>query len=99
MVEITVRDYGLGIPPDQIPLLFHRFVRLPRDLASRVMGNGLGLYLCRSFAEAMGGHIWAESTGIEGEGTTFHLLLPLPPSDDSTPREPATSAQTRATPE
>ncbi len=79
MMEITVRDYGLGVPPEQIPLLFNRFVRLPRDLASNVPGNGLGLYLCRSLAGAMGGTLWIESAGIEGEGSTFHLLLPLPP--------------------
>jgi signal transduction histidine kinase len=77
MVVLAVRDYGLGIPPDQIQLLFKRFVRLPRDLASSVPGNGLGLYLCRAYAEAMGGTIWVESTGIEGEGSTFHLQLPL----------------------
>lgn len=79
MVEITVRDYGLGIPPDQIPLLFTRFVRLPRDLASNVPGNGLGLYVSRTLAEAMGGTLWVESAGIEGQGSTFHLRLPLPP--------------------
>ena len=49
-VEIVVRDYGQGIPPDQLSLLFNRFVRLPRDLASNVAGTGLGLYLCRVFA-------------------------------------------------
>ena len=76
MVEITVRDRGLGIPPDEIPLLFNRFVRLPRDLASSVPGNGLGLYLCQAFAQAMGGSIWVESAGIEGEGSAFHLQLP-----------------------
>lgn len=81
MVDIAVRDYGLGIPPDQIPLLFKRFVRLPRDLASNVPGNGLGLYLCRAFAEAMGGTITVESAGIEGEGSIFHLRLPAPPQD------------------
>ncbi len=75
-VEITVRDWGLGIPPDQIPFLFQRFVRLPRDLASTVIGNGLGLYLCRVCAEAMGGSIWVESAGIEGEGSIFHVRLP-----------------------
>jgi signal transduction histidine kinase len=90
MVEIVVRDYGLGIPPDQIPLLFNRFVRLPRDLASSVPGNGLGLYLCQAFAKAMGGSIWVESTGIEGEGSIFHLRLPTPPSTPSTPPTPAT---------
>jgi signal transduction histidine kinase len=79
MVEIAVRDYGLGIPPDQAPLLFQRFVRLPRDLASTTVGNGLGLYLCRELAEAMDGRIWVESTGVEGEGSTFYLRLPMRP--------------------
>jgi len=77
MVEIEVRDHGLGIPPDQVSLLFQRFVRLPRDLASATVGNGLGLYLCRELAEAMDGRIWVESTGVEGEGSTFYLQLPL----------------------
>jgi signal transduction histidine kinase len=80
MVEIAVRDHGLGIPPDQAPLLFERFVRLPRDLASTVVGNGLGLYLCRELVEGMGGRIWVESTGVAGQGSTFSLRLPLPPS-------------------
>jgi signal transduction histidine kinase len=78
MAEITVRDYGLGIPPDQIPLLFKRFVRLPRDLASNVPGNGLGLYLCQMLAQAMGGSMRVESTDREGEGSAFHLQLPVP---------------------
>jgi signal transduction histidine kinase len=86
MIEIHVRDYGLGIPPEQMPLLFKRFVRLPRDLASNVVGNGLGLHLCRALAEAMGGTVWMESTGVEGEGSTFIVRLPAPP-------EVATSAQ------
>jgi signal transduction histidine kinase len=77
MVEIEVRDHGLGVPPDQAPLLFQRFVRLPRDLASTTVGNGLGLYLCRELAEAMDGRIWVESTGVAGEGSTFYVRLPL----------------------
>ncbi|MFI5273341.1 MAG: sensor histidine kinase [Ktedonobacterales bacterium] len=81
MVEITVRDYGLGIPPEQAKLLFERFVRLPRDLASTVIGNGLGLHLCKSLVEAMGGHIWVESAGVPGEGATFHFTLPVAPLD------------------
>jgi signal transduction histidine kinase len=83
MAEITVQDEGLGIPPEQIPLLFHRFVRLPRDLASRIRGTGLGLYLCRVFAEAMGGTIEVKSTGVPGEGSTFVLRLPVPSGEAS----------------
>jgi len=85
MVRITLRDHGLGIPPGQLHLLFERFVRLPRDLASNVPGNGLGLYLCQTLAEGMGGTIWAESTGVEGEGTVFYIQLPAPP--DTTPND------------
>ena len=77
-VEIRVRDHGLGIPPEQAPLLFRKFVRLERDLASTVPGNGLGLYLCRTLAEAMGGSLTFESSGVPGEGTTFLLRLPPP---------------------
>jgi signal transduction histidine kinase len=93
MVEIAVRDFGLGIPPDEIPILFERFVRLPRDLASSVSGNGLGLYLCRELARAMGGSIRVESAGVDGEGSTFYVRLPLPPQEPEeetlAPEEPA----------
>jgi signal transduction histidine kinase len=81
MVEISVQDRGLGIPPEQQELLFRRFVRLPREIASSIHGTGLGLYLCRTFVEAMGGTIWVESTGIPGEGSKFTLRLPCPPAE------------------
>jgi signal transduction histidine kinase len=77
LVEVAVRDYGLGIPPDQAVLLFQRFVRLERDLASPVPGTGLGLAICRAYVEAMGGGIWVESSGVLGEGSTFRFTLPL----------------------
>jgi signal transduction histidine kinase len=76
MVRLTVRDYGQGIPPDQVSLLFNRFVRLPRDLASSISGNGLGLYLCRLYVEAMRGRIWVTSSGQPGDGSAFEVLLP-----------------------
>jgi signal transduction histidine kinase len=76
-VEIAVRDYGAGIPPEQAPLLFQRFVRLERDIASHVTGTGLGLAICRAYVEAMGGRIWVESSGVPGEGSTFRFTLPL----------------------
>jgi signal transduction histidine kinase len=76
MVEIDVRDYGFGIPRGQAEALFHRFVRLERDLRSRVRGTGVGLYLCRTYVEAMGGTITVESSGIPGEGSRFIIHLP-----------------------
>jgi signal transduction histidine kinase len=96
MLEIRVRDHGLGIPPEQIPLLFNRFVRLPRDLASPVVGSGLGLYLCRVMAESMGGTIRVESMGVEGEGSTFFLRLPLPPMETEREFQSAPAGQERA---
>jgi len=89
VVECTIRDYGLGVPPAQIPLLFQKFVRLPRDLASTTIGNGLGLWLCKQLTEAMGGRIWIDSTGVAGEGSTFFVRLPLAPvASAAVPRQP-----------
>ncbi len=76
-VEVAVRDYGLGITPDEQIHLFERFVRLERDMNSPVRGAGLGLYICRRLVQAMGGTIWIESTGVKGEGSRFIFTLPL----------------------
>jgi signal transduction histidine kinase len=90
--EIRVHDQGLGIPPEQIPLLFKRFVRLPRDLMSSVSGSGLGLYICQTIVEAMHGKIWVESTGVAGEGTTVCMQLPVA-SADAVAQVPATAGR------
>lgn len=88
LVEVAVRDHGLGIPPEQANLLFRRFVRLERDIASPVWGTGLGLAICRAYVEAMGGTIRVESSGVAGEGATFAFTLPLSAAP------PATAAAT-----
>ncbi|MEO7001682.1 MAG: ATP-binding protein, partial [Ktedonobacterales bacterium] len=95
-VEVRVRDYGHGIPPEQAPLLFRKFVRLPHDLASTIPGNGLGLYLCRTLAEAMGGSLTLSSSGVPGEGTTAILRLPPPPMQTPLPAIAATPAMESA---
>jgi len=97
MLELRVRDYGLGIPPEQASLLFNRFVRLPRDLASSVVGSGLGLYLCRVMTESMGGTIRLESSGIEGDGSTFIVRLPLAPLQTEPEAQPVTADAERQT--
>lgn len=73
---ISVKDAGPGIPPGELPLLFNNFVRLKRDLAGTIRGSGLGLYVSKQLVEAMGGTIWAESSGIPGEGSRFCFTLP-----------------------
>jgi signal transduction histidine kinase len=96
MVEIVVRDYGLGIPPESQPLLFQRFMRLPRDLESNVIGSGLGLYLARTLVESMGGSIGVQSSGAPGEGSSFIVRLPAPPHagpDAITTEEPESDPQ------
>jgi len=77
VVDVAVIDHGPGIPPADQPRLFERFVRLDRDLGGRIPGTGLGLYISRRLVEAMGQRIWIESSGIPGEGATFHFTLPL----------------------
>ena len=75
-VCISVQDAGPGIPPEELPLLFQQFTRLKRDLSGPIGGSGLGLYISKRFVEAMGGRIWAESSGINGQGSRFCVLLP-----------------------
>jgi signal transduction histidine kinase len=75
-VRLCVCDTGLGIPPDEQPLLFERFIRLQRDLSGPIRGTGLGLYISRQLIESMGGQICVESSGIPGEGSCFYVLLP-----------------------
>lgn len=76
LVQISVKDCGTGIPPDEIALLFERFSRLSRDISGPIRGTGLGLYVSKQLVESMGGTIWVESNGIPGEGSRFCFTLP-----------------------
>jgi signal transduction histidine kinase len=73
-VAVSVSDTGIGIPADEIPLLFKRFFRATNATANAVPGTGLGLAISQSIAHAHGTEIEVSST--PGEGTTFRLLLP-----------------------
>ncbi len=72
---ICVSDLGLGIPPDKISLIFEPFVRLDRDDQSKVKGSGLGLAIVKSHVQVMGGAIWVNSSGVNGAGSEFFVLL------------------------
>ncbi|GIV77840.1 MAG: hypothetical protein KatS3mg050_2234 [Litorilinea sp.] len=76
-LHIAVRDTGIGIPPDRMDRLFQSFSQVDASTTRRFGGTGLGLAISRRLAELMGGTLWAESTGVPGEGTTFHLELPV----------------------
>jgi signal transduction histidine kinase len=69
-VEIHVEDTGIGIPPDQLPLVFERY----RQAHSGKGGTGLGLAIVRGLVEAHGGRVRVESE--EGKGTRFIVALP-----------------------
>jgi len=73
--RITVRDTGVGIPPEKLQLVFEPFVQLDRSLTSTREGSGLGLAISRDLARAMAGDLVAEST--VGKGSSFILTLPL----------------------
>jgi signal transduction histidine kinase len=73
---LAVRDRGIGIEPAQMKRLFDRFERVVTD--SRNPGVGLGLWIVRSAAEAMGGTVMVDSQ--LGAGSTFTVDLPLRPN-------------------
>lgn len=77
MARVSVSDRGSGIPPERQAEIFDKFVRLERDLNSKVRGSGLGLYISRQLVEVMQGTITVESSGVKGEGSTFSFTLPL----------------------
>lgn len=71
---VSIRDTGIGIPPEDIAHLFQKFYRVDNSATREIGGTGLGLYLCRRLVETMNGRIWVESE--YGKGSTFLVALP-----------------------
>lgn len=76
-VLISVKDTGIAIPPDKLETVFLEFTQVDTSTTRKAGGTGLGLPISRRLVEMHGGRLWAESTGIEGEGSTFFVELPL----------------------
>ncbi|MCI0712566.1 MAG: tetratricopeptide repeat-containing sensor histidine kinase [Chloroflexi bacterium] len=74
-VEITVKDTGIGIPPEALPHLFERFYRVHDERHQSVEGSGLGLAICKAIVEQHRGSIQVDST--PNVGTSFVISLPL----------------------
>ena len=70
-VQLTVCDNGVGLPPVVAAHVFEAF------RSTKPQGMGLGLSLCRSMVEAMGGQMWAEARSDGVQGAMFHCTLPV----------------------
>ena len=73
-VVVSVKDNGVGIPPEDLGRIFERFYRVGRSRDRREGGTGLGLAIAKHLTQAMGGTIEVESR--PGSGTTFRVSLP-----------------------
>lgn len=71
-LKVTVTDEGIGIPKDQISIVFNKFKQSRKTRKGE--GTGLGLPICKEIATAHGGNVWVES--IEHLGTQFHFSIP-----------------------
>lgn len=93
-VLVSVRDDGIGIPPESLSSIFNMFEQLDRKLERSVGGLGIGLALVKGLVEMHGGTVKADSAG-PGHGSTFTVELPArvaqpaPAREETTAREPA----------
>jgi PAS domain S-box-containing protein len=75
VIEIFVKDNGIGISSENHLLIFDRFRQVDGANSSSATGTGLGLAISKSLVEIMGGKIWVES--MLGKGAKFYFTLPL----------------------
>lgn len=78
-VLLSVRDRGIGIPPEKQALVFERFYRVRSSTHETFPGLGLGLYLSAEIIKRQGGRIWVESQS--GKGSTFFFTLKMKSSE------------------
>ncbi|MBT4153659.1 MAG: hypothetical protein HOE53_03340 [Candidatus Magasanikbacteria bacterium] len=74
-MKFSVKDSGIGFDPIDQPNFFHKFYRGKNVEGENVNGTGLGIYVCKQFAEAHGGKVWAKSAG-KGKGSDFGFWIP-----------------------
>jgi two-component system, sensor histidine kinase and response regulator len=74
-LEFQIRDTGIGIPAESLPILFDPFVQVDNSLTRRFKGTGLGLSICQKLVTMMAGDIQVES--VVGTGTVFRVTIEL----------------------
>lgn len=72
-VEFYVKDTGVGIPKEQIGLIFERFRQGSELLTRNYEGAGLGLSISKAYVDQLGGKMWVESE--VGKGSVFHFTI------------------------
>jgi len=97
LVHISVKDTGIGIPPEKQGMIFERFTQADSSVTRKYGGTGLGLSISRRLAELMGGRLWVEST--PGQGSTFHFTLLLRIEDKTRQAAPPAKSEKAAVPE
>jgi signal transduction histidine kinase/CheY-like chemotaxis protein len=85
-IEVSVRDTGIGIPPESQHLLFQSFTQTHGSMTRRFGGTGLGLAISSQLVQAMGGRMWVESKPGTGSTFFFTMLLKQSSGGDATPR-------------
>ncbi len=74
-IRVSVTDEGCGVSAEEAERIFDRFYQVDGSNTRRVGGAGMGLYICRRAAEALGGRVWLEHS--DGNGSTFCAWLPF----------------------
>jgi PAS domain S-box-containing protein len=80
MVLIAVKDTGVGITEENLPLIFERFRQVDQSHTRRVGGTGLGLSITRQLIQMHGGDIWVESEF--SSGSSFYFTVPVAEQED-----------------
>ena len=76
-IQVDIQDNGVGIPPKEQDHIFERFYRGDNNLVIATSGTGLGLSIVNKLINMHNGHIWVQSSGIQGEGSIFSFTLPI----------------------
>jgi CheY-like chemotaxis protein len=80
-LRIAVADTGIGIKMKDQERVFNEFEQVDSSYGRQQQGTGLGLTLTKRLVEMHGGRIWVESEGVEGRGSTFIFLIPIPKAE------------------